>query len=420
MHPEGTMSPTRIVKQGTTTSAASMNFYDSESAEREANEMFNNYLETRFNPINGRSKSTDENTEEISLPTHLTNMLEDNTLALESLPIDEIKIIHAEEAAAFLRSKEDRTADVMSQELRLLINTEESLNEILKSVEEDRLSLELGLSRLDRTIPTQTAWIREQQHKILQLQNAYSDPSSIVAADDGLRYDICSLENTVRTLARNNTELEQEGLIKSLNACHAMEMLTTSLKFQKKWSIDTGNHAASMKLQSDDSQHIALAAAKEEESLLKQLHQITTLSADLKNRITLVYQRLSRSVPLDNGLFVNENHAAVLKVALRDELSKGVTTLLDSLTTSVDYNVLPGTGPVLAVADPAAALSPPLRTIPLNIPLSSTAREKSRSTSRSSEDYQRIQVLQEQAQKQLQGVAATLRGLAVNAGIDTT
>eukprot|EP01060_Flectonema_neradi_P027232 TRINITY_DN36845_c0_g1_i1.p1 TRINITY_DN36845_c0_g1~~TRINITY_DN36845_c0_g1_i1.p1 ORF type:complete len:433 (+),score=95.49 TRINITY_DN36845_c0_g1_i1:45-1301(+) len=418
MLPEAAVSPTRIVKP--TAAAAGHNSYDQESAEREAQAMFDNYLDTRFRPIHGKG-STPE-----SIPTggseqepadQFTKMLEDSTLTIESLPLDEVKAIHAEEASAFLRSQEDKTADVMTQELKLLLNIEDSLEDTLRSVEEDRLTLELGLARLERTIPTQAAWIKEQKHKLLQLQTAFNDPGSIVPPDDGIKYDICSLENTVRTLSRNNSELEQEGLIKSLNACHAMEMLTTSLKFQKKWSLDSGNHASSMKLLADDTQHLALAAAREEESLLKQLHQITSLTADLKNRITLVYQRLNRSVPLENGTFVNENHAAVLKLALRDELSKGVTTLLDSLTSSFDYNILPDTGPVLAAPTPAAAVSPPLRTVALNVP--SSAREKSRSSSRSSEDYQRIQMLQEQAQKQLQGVAATLRGLALNAGIES-
>ena len=308
--------------------------YSARDAEGEANELFTAtaqrlsatlYADPVLPPI------------DVDPPASLLSLLsvaDDGALPQQLTP-DEVKTIHT----LIESGKDDDTA--LQKEVELLDIQQANLSSKIMQAEETRLGLELSLARLDRALPTHDAWLREQQQKLAQLGQAAVDPCAIIGRDtESNPVDLAGLEATVKALSRQNAEMEQEGLIKSLNACHAMEMLTTSLRYQTRWCGDAEVHAANARRRSDTAAHSALEGAKEEERLLHSLHEATVRLADTKNNISLTQRRLMGAAPLPNGLFLDEARGQHLLAALKDELGRGSTRLLETLGSSHDFNVM--------------------------------------------------------------------------------
>ncbi|KAJ9471284.1 hypothetical protein DIPPA_23527 [Diplonema papillatum] len=466
------------------------NLFSSKEADMEATDLFQ--VGSRRLALDGQPSLPIVSCDDVDIPPAFLRLLHEGDATAPCIPRPlspaHLQHLHVEVKIEFECNGHFANTDIEQHEVRLIDHQCDTLAEQLRSFEEQRLSFELSLARLERALPTHKAWLSEQNKKLEHVQAAVRDPCSIIGPNtEFVEPDLQVLRLKAQALARENAEMEQEGLIKSLNACHAMEMLTTSLKFQNKWRCDAEVDADNTKQRAEAAQQQALTQAKEEERVLKELHDVTSRTSEAKRRMNLVSQRLQRLIPLPNGQHLSPAKAAELAAAVREELSRGVMHLLQALQNSDDYNVhlpfdptarRPDPGvltPVIKHAharpqipqqlspypfSPPAPCSPPvpamyfraspqvrspspsipdrlrtpayrsgnpaarspteerdtvsLRNIsPPKVP-PSRARSSSipRARSESAESHLRIQSLQEQAQQQLAGVAATLRGMS--------
>eukprot|EP01065_Artemidia_motanka_P027996 TRINITY_DN33204_c0_g1_i1.p1 TRINITY_DN33204_c0_g1~~TRINITY_DN33204_c0_g1_i1.p1 ORF type:complete len:482 (+),score=175.54 TRINITY_DN33204_c0_g1_i1:87-1448(+) len=265
---------------------------------------------------------------------------------VRALSSDERAAIHQEAAVGG-----SRIGDVAGREVDVLRLQNERLRSEVQELEEEKVVLELGLCRGDRMAPALTSALQALEEKERLLRIAVSDPeaslghslaavrAAIPAAAGGLAAEIEAAQAEARLLAEQTAELEQECLIKSIDTCHALEMLSASMRYHSKWSDDAVEAAARLESQLREAERAAIAAAEEEAAALTDLTEVRSSLADRKRGMQVVHRRLLAADPLPTGRYIDDQTATALLMAVKGDVARGSLQTLRAIECGGEYSV---------------------------------------------------------------------------------
>eukprot|EP01063_Lacrimia_lanifica_P017948 TRINITY_DN24929_c0_g1_i1.p1 TRINITY_DN24929_c0_g1~~TRINITY_DN24929_c0_g1_i1.p1 ORF type:complete len:649 (+),score=123.34 TRINITY_DN24929_c0_g1_i1:33-1979(+) len=280
------------------------------------------------------------NGDECSVPAAFQAVLrEDGSVIPPQLTQREVERVRSEAAREAAAGAAAPPAVLHARKHDALAATIASLEASRRELEEEALGLRLCIHRQERVRPTLEAWLGSVRQKVEQLRLASDEPASIVGVDvEGEAADLPALEARIKRRARENADLAQEGLTKSLNACHALEMLQESLRYQERWRGDSAQAAEVQRVRRDEAQAAALAAAKAEQGTLRALEDATQRLGDAKELTYLTHRRLLGAAPLPNGTFITDAQAMPLLQAVKNDLARGSLRALSMLAEAEDWD----------------------------------------------------------------------------------